>query len=155
MLILLKPFSSQKEDACKQNLRELRLLVEESLLGDSHYPKKLNDISTTNTWLFVCPETGHKPGALTNLDEWGDYIYVGNIPYLGAPNAGMILCPPENHGGKYGYVAYVLGNVEKENSEQIRKLIQNLFLKEQNKNATVVNVKSLVEVPRRYEQLYK
>jgi len=71
----------------------------------TNYPSNLdmlsNDLSPD---LFVCPGSGNKPGSLTNVMEWTDYIYVTGLSTSTPPGVPVLLCPPENHKGKGGSI---------------------------------------------------
>jgi hypothetical protein len=76
--------------------------------GDRWPPSFASLSDTTNTSIFVCPYTGHKAGSLTNVEEWTDYIYIGGASE-GMCDVALLICPPENHGGKYGHVLWHCG----------------------------------------------
>ncbi len=73
--------------------------------GD-HFPPSLSCLTNAKSSIFICPETGHSPGVLTNVDQWTDYIYVPELPDAGRQDVAVLICPPENHGGAYGHVLW-------------------------------------------------
>src|SRR5215510_4950183 len=106
------PNPSTLSRMCKTNLEQIAIQLKFYVGNGDIYPPCFvcltNENSPSN--LFVCPATGRKPGALTNVDEWTDYIYFANQGdyHFHVP---LIICPPENHGGKSGNI--LLGNLER------------------------------------------
>ncbi len=112
---------------CAQNLYEVGGLLRDSIPVEPDYPESLADLSsvTTNVGLFVCPVTGHKPHRLKTVEAWSDYIYVASLPLdLEDPKVALLICPPENHGGGYGYVLWSTRDVEKLSAADIRRLVE-------------------------------
>ena len=106
--------------------------------------------------LFVCPATGHKPGAIKSVSEWSDYIYVGKMAdYM--IGAALVICPPENHGGKYGYVLFNGVLSSRLPADQVRRLITNPFCMVTNLSEglikhSVTNV--VIQIPDRLKPYY-
>jgi hypothetical protein len=46
---------------------------------------------------------------MTNVEEWSDYIFIGGGMEGGMCDVALLICPPENHGGKYGHVIWGCG----------------------------------------------
>lgn len=69
------------------------------------YPSDLSMLSNdVSPEMFVCPVDTNRPGSLTNVMEWMDYIYVlGQSPQT-PPGVPILICPPERHKGRYGCV---------------------------------------------------
>jgi hypothetical protein len=105
---------------------------------------------------FVCPGTGHRPGSLNAIEEWSDYIYIGNLQD-GVMHAALVIDPPENHHNKYGYVLWGDGSVTRESSEQTRRLIADPFCMDNFDNASVINYakpKIKIQIPERLKRYY-
>jgi hypothetical protein len=73
---------------------------------------------------LLCPSRGRSAGALTNIEDWTDFIYVGNIFEGSDDRVAMIICPPENHGGKFGHVVWRTGFVERLPPSNVKSLIK-------------------------------
>jgi len=111
---------------CAENLHAIALLLRESIPVAPDYPSTLVKLApfTTNHNLFVCPSTDHRAGSMTNVDEWSDYIYVANLPEVANDaNVALLICAPENHGGKYGNVLYLTGEVEELAAPDAKRLV--------------------------------
>jgi len=109
---------------CLDNLQAVALVLRTSIPTEPDYPLTLTDTSNTNASLFVCPSTGHKPGDMASVEEWSDYIYVGNLLDVAQdPKVALLICPPENHDGKYGYVVWLTREVAQLSAPDIRRLI--------------------------------
>jgi hypothetical protein len=80
-------------------------------LGDGdHFPVSFAEMKSrsVNRHLFILPGSGSKIGNMESVEDWTDFIYVGNNTEL-VPDVALIISPPENHGGEYGYVVEVDG----------------------------------------------
>jgi hypothetical protein len=111
---------------CLANLQAVALLLRTSIPTEPDYPKSLKELAslTTNNIIFVCPATGHKPADKANVEEWTDYIYIGNLPDVAQdPKVALLICPPENHDNRYGNVVWLTREVERMSTEKIRSLI--------------------------------
>ena|SRR5205809_5791817 len=92
--------------------------------GDRFPPSLASVVNATNTTIFVSPSTSHTPGMATNVDEWTDYIYVGSGMEGCMCDVALLISPPENHGGSFGYVVWGCGEVVKFPADQVRALIK-------------------------------
>ena len=120
------PRQSALGGECAAHLRELAVLLRQSIPAGDEYPPKLIGLheETTNTSLFLCPSVGHRSGRFADIETWSDYIYVGNLPlYVGNLRVAQVICPAENHHDGYGYVLWLSGDVEKVDRERIHKLV--------------------------------
>ncbi|MCX6925456.1 MAG: hypothetical protein NT154_19945 [Verrucomicrobia bacterium] len=91
--------------------------------GDQ-FPASLSVLTDAPVSLFVCPNSGRQPGAITDVDAWTDYIYVPSTHDWMRLDLAVLVCPPENHGGKYGHVIFGDGWGERLPAAQVRALIK-------------------------------
>src|ERR1700722_3888512 len=128
------------------NLDNLSLLLRYAEGERPEFPDTLQAVAETDLAppgllkpeLFVGPATGHKPGPIKSVSEWSDYIYVGKMPdeMIGAA---VVISPPENHGGEYGYVLFNGSWPFRLPADQVRQLITNPFCMATNISADLVN----------------
>ena len=124
---------------------------------DAEYREQFNKPALDlNSNYFVCPGTGTHPGNMADVDEWTDFIYVGNVEDT-APEVPLLISPPENHRGKYGYVATSGRGILRLPSNEVRALIIEPWLLSTNETAD--NIDSIkrsikVNVPPRLQRLY-
>ena len=90
------------------NFRLAFFLLHEATGQDIVFPKTLAELNSSNldTKLFICPGTRSEPGSMQSVEEWSDYIYVGKA-LESIPGTALLISPPENHAGDYGYVLLV------------------------------------------------
>ena len=90
---------------CETNFRYLAVLFSAWENQHGHrFPDTLSDlypdyISDEDLSVFVCPNTGHRPGDGTNIDEWCDYVYVKGQRWTergGRPTL-VLYEKPDNH----------------------------------------------------------
>jgi hypothetical protein len=91
--------------------------------GDG-FPPSLNVLTNVSPTLFVCPSSGHHPGAVTNVDQWTDYIYVPGAQDWMRLDLAVLIDPPENHKGEYGYVLFGGRWVRRLPADQVRALVK-------------------------------
>lgn len=70
--------------------------------------------------VYICKGTRHKTGALENVMEWTDYVFVSSP----GTNDVLAYCPPENHNGKYGAVVFTNGLVRVYLAEEFANMIR-------------------------------
>jgi hypothetical protein len=92
--------------------------------GRGGFPPSLSVLTDAAPSLFLCPSSGREPGAVTNVDEWTDYIYVPNAEDWMRVDLAVLICPPENHGGKYGHVVFGGGQMRRLPAAQAKALIK-------------------------------
>jgi hypothetical protein len=118
--------SSVKTDACTTNLtaiwRELKIW---DWNGDS-LPSSFAQLPLTNNpALFVCPDSGHSVGAMSNVVQWTDYIHVTGPPESMMLDVAVLICPPENHNGEFGHVIFGDGaKMIRLPAEKVRALVK-------------------------------
>ncbi len=93
---------------------------------------------------------------MRSVEEWTDYIYIGNA-WEGIPRAVLVISPPQNHGGKYGYAVCVDGYITRLTEIQIRALVDEPWGLDT--NASVSNINYLkkqifVNVPKKWRRYY-
>src|SRR5216117_4154478 len=68
------PQGRAAETQCLENLRQIFVLLRESIPVEPNYPSSLNELGriTTNANLFICPSTGHAAGEMINVERWSD-----------------------------------------------------------------------------------
>ncbi len=88
------------------------------------WPTSLQDITEycDNPKVFVCPATGNKPGALSNVPDWTDYTLLPMVNTI--PASVLAYCPPENHEGKGGNVVFADGSIEWFDPQEFRRVIE-------------------------------
>lgn len=127
--------------------------------GDrDRFPNSLSELklSPQDEKLFVYPCTGSRPGTPDTIEEWTDYIYVGGV-WDGVPKTALIISPPENHQGKYGYVLCVGLWVFRLPPDQVRMLVKEPWLLATNTppdNVNYLKKQITVHVPKRLQKLY-
>ncbi len=151
------------EDANIANLHELDVTLR---MAEGERPNFLNSFEevarimppeTMRPEIFVSPDTGHRPGSLNSVKSWTDYIYVGGVDDY-ATGVALVISPPENHGGKWGYVIWVSGVISRLPAEKIRQLIADPFCMDTNTPAdNLAFSKRLVtiQVPARFSRQYE
>jgi hypothetical protein len=118
------PLSPQ--DLCLSNLTSIWEACQQWMGDGAIYPSNLSVLVQpiiTNSAVFVCSATGHKPGSMTNVDQWTDYIYFASAPEL-YDQIPVVICPPENHGGRFGHVIWQGRNSDRLTPAQIAELIR-------------------------------
>jgi len=141
-------------------MREIFVLLRQSIPVEPNFPPSLNELArlTTNASLFICPSTREKPADMPNVEQWSDFIYVANLPDLATDKRlPVLISPPENHGGKYGYVVWLTGEVVRLPSSDIRKLIAepwHLATDAPPREADQWKNKAQVRLPARFRKLY-
>jgi hypothetical protein len=114
-------------DACSTNMMQIAVALRIAIGESDRFPASLTTLTNVpffNSSLLVCPLTGHVPGAISNAEAWTDYIYVGNGLEGGMCDVALLISPPENHGGKFGYVLWGCGNVTQLDASYVRALIK-------------------------------
>lgn len=149
----------ESASACMLNLQEAYWALRVRLGDGYRFPASLSSLAetTTNSAIFVCPGSGHEAGAMTNVEDWTDFIYVGNHEDIQDPDFALLISPPENHGGRFGLVLWHGGNVVRLSPEQTRRLIEApWFLATNAPNDHIEGLKRIltVQVPKRFENLY-
>jgi hypothetical protein len=91
------------------NLVKIWFLIIDMTTGDG-FPQSLAALerSHPDPLLFVTPPNSTKTASMKNVEDWTDYIYVGDLHEM--TDAAMLISPPENHGEQYGYVVRAGGN---------------------------------------------
>jgi hypothetical protein len=69
---------------------------------------------------------------MTNVDEWTDFIYVGKQHEIQDSMVAMIICPAENHQGRFGHVVWKGGNSDRLPPEEIKALVKQPWLRATN-----------------------
>jgi hypothetical protein len=110
-------------DPCAANMIAIWDKMDEWEGDRDRFPASLNSVGSTPQ-LFVCPSSGHKEGTSTNVDEWTDYIYVPSAQDWMRLDLAILICPPENHDGKYGNVLLGGRVVRRLPAAQVRALIK-------------------------------
>lgn len=65
---------------CLSNLHSIGWAMKEYHLRTGHNPHALSELVAygLQATQFICPMTGHKVGAITNVSEWTDYMISGS-----------------------------------------------------------------------------
>lgn len=132
--------------------------LHDQFLESDRFPLSLSGLKATKidpAWL-VCPGTGSTPGSLTNVESWTDFVYVGG-GWDGVPFSAVLISPPENHRGNYGYAIFMCGVVRRFSSAEIAALVKRPWLMASNSDATSIEYLAeglSVRVPVRYRAKY-
>ncbi|MCX6904432.1 MAG: hypothetical protein NTW03_13315 [Verrucomicrobia bacterium] len=104
------------QNTCVQHIKQVDLGVLVYANETSSYPTNLQAITNycTDPNSFVCPGTGHRPGALSNASQWTDCVLVPRTYGDLMTNANLvaIYCAPEHHHNRYGVIARTDGRVD-------------------------------------------
>ncbi|MGH7993212.1 MAG: hypothetical protein ACREDQ_06830 [Limisphaerales bacterium] len=125
-----------------------------SELGD---PINSNLFSSEDPNLFICPGTGSRVGPMSKIEEWTDYIYAGQPGADYLINVAILISPPENHGGKEGYVLFSGGFVSRLPASDVRRLITNPFCMATNEtpdNIASARQVTIMSMPKRLRPYY-
>ena len=155
------------DDLCLTNLTELSFRLRYySWDHADHFPPSLAllDRHDTNSELgiylartggagnwnvFVCPATGNKPHLGLFIERWTDYIYFANERFVPNP-VPILICPPENHGNRFGHVLWQDGQRTRLPADKVRALIEDLSSVATNARLNDV----IVLVPERLRNIY-
>ena len=100
---------------CRSNLAEIcRMSLIYAGDFDEVYPdslKRLLDFGLDSSFL-TCPAVGTPPAAGWDIDRWSGYTLVAGITTGADPNSILVYCPPENHNGRCGHIAFTDTHVE-------------------------------------------
>lgn len=140
------------------NLRQIWFLLRDAMGESDSFPKTLAELNQPGLArdLFVCPGTGSRPGPMLSVEEWTDYIYVGAV-WEGVPHTALVISPPENHGGKYGYAVCVDGYLARLPAKEIHQLIRRPWLLDTNapeNNLNHLKEQISIRVPKRLRSSY-
>ena len=133
------------------NLQHIIVRLYCTISSGGEYPKKLSGLVEYDAKIkrlesgslelnpndFVCPGTGTHPGRMTNVDEWTDYIYVGGASD-GVPGIALLISPPENHHGEYGYVVTEDKGILRLPPGEVRALVKEPWLWATNTDAAIL-----------------
>src|SRR6266508_3005228 len=67
--------------------------------------------SSVDSNLFVSPRNTSNSGSFRDIEDWTDFIYVGNLTDNVLQKAAMLISPDENHNDSYGVVLFVDGTI--------------------------------------------
>ncbi|EEF62440.1 hypothetical protein [Pedosphaera parvula] len=145
------------ENVVSNNLRQIMFDLRDTMGDSDHFPHSFSGITVpVDTNLFVCPGTGSRAGSLASIEERTDYIYAGNNTEQ-VPRAALIISPPENYDGKYGYVVCTGGEFFHLPPDQVRKLVEEPWLLATNTPAEIIDYMKQrvnVVVPKRFKASY-
>jgi hypothetical protein len=145
------------------NLAHVYLVLREAVGNGAYFPKGFDELrSSVNSNLFVCPAGGAKPGPMREAGQWTDYIYIGNLTEGALMHVALVISPPENHEGNYGYVLFTDGVVSRFSADQVRQLIMDPFkmaTTRESPSNTPQNIaydkeRVIVRVPQKLKQCY-
>ncbi len=148
------------------NLQKILLNLYGAVDDSGRFPKSLKEFVAYDVRIqgearlepdyFVCPGTGSIPASMNEINSWTDYIFIGNVAdYMAA--VPFIVSPPENHHGKYGYVATALYGVIRLPPSEVRALIKSPWLISTNETQEhIENIKReiIINVPPRLRTYY-
>lgn len=88
--------------SCMSNLSQIgRACVMYSMDHNDALPTSFSQLQTAEAppKVFVCPLSKHKPGNLSEVDQWTDYVLVTNQTAASPAETIVAYCKPENHKG--------------------------------------------------------
>jgi len=118
---LLFVYKQTKRDCSEAHLRELWMAA--AKMRDYRYPETFEAVahSVPDRSIFLATCDTSRVGSASNLLEWTDFIYFGNVAEgSGVP---LIISPGDNHGGRFAYVVYNDGSLAKVNPDYAARLI--------------------------------
>jgi len=97
-----------RRDECCGHLHLLDLAINQYRSSHSNFPTRLSQLTectaVTGRGLtpteFICPGSDTKPGSLTKVDLWTDYILIIDLNGSHSNDTPLILCTSENHFGR-------------------------------------------------------
>ena len=142
----------REDDLCLTNLAQIYVGMRHWEGDDAIYPPTLTELQgfVPSSQVLVCPATAHRAGSFTNVEQWTDYIYFGNEreDFL---HVALLICPPENHRGKFGHVLWQDGERSRLSSNQVRALVSKPWCMAATDQ---LNAEATVRVPLRFERIY-
>ena len=88
----------------------------------NHFPQSVRDLTPflTDPAAYICPSSGNKSGDLADVNSWTDYVYIS------PPGTNQVLayCPPGNHKGKGGNIAFADGSVRWYGAEEFTNVLR-------------------------------
>ena len=119
--------------SCMNNLSQIgRALSMYSMDHNEQYPHDLQTLAVEmklSPKLFVCPESKHVAGSLSNLNEWTEYVYVSTSSPTNDANTPIVFEGLANHDGKGANILYNDGSVCWLNYPEYRRSIQKFLPK--------------------------
>jgi hypothetical protein len=121
------PDQGGKANLCMTNMMAVWFEMKYWNFNGDSFPPSLASLAHTNQpGFFVCPSSGRTPGSMTNVELWTDYIYLSgtHMDDTMLLDVATLICPPENHGGKFGHVVWGGGWIQRLPADKIRALIK-------------------------------
>jgi hypothetical protein len=147
-------------DTCVSNcLYQIGLALMDEAGDRNHFVWSFSYLKEAQTepGIFSCCNTTNPSTASGSVDKWTDYILIGNTPVDWIPQAPIVISPPENHGGKYGYVLYPGLTISRFPADTVRALIREPWCLATNESSDVVEFYKTsvhVQVPDRFRSIY-
>jgi hypothetical protein len=139
-------------------LKQISLELRKEMGDRDHLPFSFAELDSpsVNSNLFLYAISGKSPGKMKDVEDWTDFIYIGNCAE-DVPDAALIISPPENHGGKTGHLLTVDGTFMTLPAGLVRQVIQEPWILATNtpqQNIEHLKGEIIVRVPRRFSDLY-
>jgi hypothetical protein len=119
---------NRRRSTCMNNLAQIgKALCMYSMDHNEQYPQDLQTLAIEMKLppkLFICPQSKHVAGSLSNLNEWTDYVYIHGLSATNDANVPVVFEFPANHNGVGGNVLYNDGSLCWWNAKDLRKCIQ-------------------------------
>lgn len=109
---------------CMSNLRQIAMATKAYQVDHSNgWPQSFLDLTNfaRNPKVFRCISTGQKPGALTNVQEWTDYVFCSPP----VENGVLAYCVPEHHKDQGGNIVFADGSVQFFKPEEFADVLKN------------------------------
>ena len=116
--------------ACMNNLRQISMAsMMYSADEDDRLPndfKSLEPYTADSPEIFVSPSTDNKPGSLSNVDSWTDYVLVPNLRTHLPGDTVFIYTKPECYPRGGGNILFIDGSVHRCDPATYEELTANL-----------------------------
>jgi len=115
----------RNEKQCLANLKALAGIAYDQAIPGGSTPKSFEEMKPKDLDLaaLICPHTETKIGPFSEASRWADFIYIGGLPG-DEPTAIVVISPPENHLGLYGYATDMFRRSKRISKDEIRRIIE-------------------------------
>jgi len=109
---------------CMNNLSQIARATQVYRIDHSNaWPRSILDLTNDlqNPKVFRCISTGQQAGALTNVQEWTDYVFCSPP----GENTVLAYCAPENHENRGSNIVFADGSVQFLKPEEFADVLKN------------------------------
>jgi len=133
-LILACARREARQSSCQRNMHNLDLSLSAYCYPPvSNYPSRLTELAPDKVVanMLLCPammfdhviDSNNCGKQLAETDDYIDYIYVADLGPAAPLGIPLLICPPENHGGRGGNVLYTGHSIRWVEASDMGKLI--------------------------------